>query len=207
MGDASVDCVITDPPYSEATHKGARSKKDISAPMINFTHFTNEQFMTLCAESVRLAKRWVIMTCDFRHVVLAEQSDLPVIRVGIWVKGHAAPQFTGDRPGTGWEAVLLLHREGRKRWNGGGHHAVWHHDIAKGEHPTQKPLPLLREWIALFTDPGELILDPLMGSGGTGVAALQTQRRFIGIERDSKWFDLATKRIGDVAMQPHLFTA
>lgn len=204
LSDMMVDHVITDPPYGEQTHVGARSQKDIANSFINFKHFTDDQFLTLCTESVRVARRWVIMTCEWRHAVLAEQSGLPVVRLGVWVKPNAAPQFTGDRPGTGWESVLILHREGKKRWNGGGHHAVWNVPIVQGQHPTQKPLPLLKKWIHQFTDAGELICDPLMGSGSTGVAALQMQRCFVGIERESKWFDLATRRIGEVAMQPHL---
>jgi site-specific DNA-methyltransferase (adenine-specific) len=204
MEAGSVDHVITDPPYSEATHDGARSHTDIKNSFIHFAPFSDEEFVTLCREAVRVARRWVIMTCEWRHAVLAEQSDLPVIRLGVWIKGHAAPQFTGDRPGTGWEAVLMLHRKGIKRWNGGGHHAVWKHDIVRGDHPTQKPLPLLKQWIGQFTVPGEVILDPLMGSASTGVAALQSQRGFIGIERDANFYALAEKRIREAAMQPHL---
>jgi DNA modification methylase len=111
------------------------------------------------------------------------------------------------RVGTGWEAVLILHREGKKRWNGGGHHAVWTINKVEAKyHPTQKPLPLLKKWIMQFTDPGDLICDPFMGSATTGVAALQLGRRFIGNELDAKHFATAQKRIQEVAMQPQLFT-
>ena len=56
----------------------------------------------------------------------------------------------------GWEAIAILHREGRKHWNGGGHHAVWACNVEHGGHPTQKPLKLLMDWVTKFTDPGEL---------------------------------------------------
>jgi DNA modification methylase len=62
-------------------------------------------------------------------------------------------------------------------------------------HPTQKPVPLLSWLIRTFTDPGMRILDPVMGSGSTGVACLETGRDFIGIESDRKFFDLATLRV------------
>jgi DNA modification methylase len=84
-----------------------------------------------------------------------------------------------------------------KRWNGGGHHAVWQCSIASGNHPTEKPLPLLSKWTQQFTDKGETILDPFMGSGTTGVAAVQMGRKFIGIEREPKYFDIACRRIED----------
>ena len=62
------------------------------------------------------------------------------------------------------------------------------------EHPTQKPLPLMR-WCLEFIPTAETILDPFMGSGTTGVAALQMGRKFIGIEREPKYFEAACRRI------------
>jgi DNA modification methylase len=79
--------------------------------------------------------------------------------------------------------------------------------IARGEtgsHPTQKPLPLMRWCIDFLTD-ARTILDPFMGSGTTGVAALQLGRKFIGIELDPGYFDIACKRIEEVWKQPRLF--
>jgi site-specific DNA-methyltransferase (adenine-specific) len=100
-----------------------------------------------------------------------------------------------------WEAVAILHREGKKRWNGGGHHAVWVCNVELGEHPTQKPLKLLLEWVAKFSDPGETILDPFMGSGTTGVACAQLGRRFIGIEKNANYFEVALRRITDAYLR------
>ncbi|HEX4936591.1 MAG TPA: DNA methyltransferase, partial [Gemmatimonadaceae bacterium] len=92
----------------------------------------------------------------------------------MWVKPWAAPQFTGDRPGTGAEGIAIAHRDGRKHWNGGGAVALWSHGFATDEvgvlrvHETQKPLRLMRQLVRLFSDPGEVILDPHAGSGTTG---------------------------------------
>ena len=62
-------------------------------------------------------------------------------------------------------------------------------------HPTQKPVDLLEYLIKTYTNEGELVLDFTMGSGSTGVAALNTNRKFIGIELDEKYFDIAKKRL------------
>ena len=105
----------------------------------------------------------------------------------------------------GWEAIAILHREGRKHWNGGGHHAVWVCDVERGEHPTQKPLRLVMDWIAKFTDEGETVLDPFMGSGTTGVACHKLGRKFIGIEKRPDYFALACERLVDVSRQGELF--
>lgn len=62
-------------------------------------------------------------------------------------------------------------------------------------HPTQKPLPLAEYLINTYSNPGDLVLDNCMGSGTTGVACMSTGRRFIGIEMDEKYFDVASGRI------------
>jgi site-specific DNA-methyltransferase (adenine-specific) len=65
-------------------------------------------------------------------------------------------------------------------------------------HRTEKPVDLLKELISTYTNPGDLVLDNTMGSGSTGVAALELDRRFIGIEMDLEYFDLAVERIKNI---------
>lgn len=64
-------------------------------------------------------------------------------------------------------------------------------------HPTQKPVALMEYLIRTYTNEGETVLDNCMGSGTTGVACVNTNRKFIGIEMDSKYFEIAKKRIED----------
>ena len=73
------------------------------------------------------------------------------------------------------------------------------------EHPTQKPLELMLWCIDQCKNKPQSILDPFMGSGTTGVAAIQMGRKFIGIEREQKYFDIACKRIEQAVSQPQLF--
>ena len=72
------------------------------------------------------------------------------------------------------------------------------------QHPSQKPLALMK-WVFDQIPPAQTILDPFMGSGTTGVAAVQMGRDFIGIEREEKYFDIACKRIEDAQRQQDLF--
>lgn len=65
----------------------------------------------------------------------------------------------------------------------------------RGYHPTQKPVALLEYLIRTYSRPGDTILDPTMGSGSTGVAAMNTDRSFVGIELDEVYFKTATVRI------------
>lgn len=200
-----VDAVITDPPYGDKTHRGARTGGSGKDTLITFSSITEDLFIDTCIKLVEITKRWIVMTCEWQHAAKIEESGLPLIRLGVWIKPNGAPQFTGDRPGMGWEAVAILHREGKKRWNGGGHHAVWNVPKVEGEHPTTKPQSLLQKWVKDFTDKEECILDPFMGSGSTGVAAVKMDRKFIGIEIDNKYFDIACKRIEDAQRQQRMF--
>lgn len=74
------------------------------------------------------------------------------------------------------------------------------------EHPTQKPIAVMK-WCLGFVPKALSILDPFMGSGTTGVAAVQMGRNFIGIEREPKYFDIACKRIEDAQRQGDFFVA
>jgi DNA modification methylase len=72
-------------------------------------------------------------------------------------------------------------------------------------HPTQKPVALMARIIELFTQPGDLVVDPYMGSGPTGVAAMRLGRRFAGCEIEPAYFATAERRIAQAAAQLRLF--
>ena len=206
-----VDSVVTDPPYADETHEGART--DIDTPLVTFESITADDLRAVFGSCGRLVRRWVVASVGWRHILPMEQEPpegLRFVRFGIWVKPNGVPQFTGDRPATGWEAIAVLHKAGVKmRWNGGGHHAVWIENKINGPHPTCKPRRLVEKWLNLFTDKGESVLDPFMGSGTTGVACVRLGRRFIGIEKDSGHFATACKRIKEAwdAEKSSLFPA
>lgn len=67
--------------------------------------------------------------------------------------------------------------------------------IDETDHPNEKPVAMLQRWIELTTDPGDLVIDPFMGSGSTAVAALRAGRRFVGVELLPRWFGVACTRI------------
>ena len=130
------------------------------------------------------------------------------MRFGVWIKTNPMPQISADRPSQGWEGIVYMHSTSgkKKRWNGGGQHGNYIGPvITDGAHPTGKPVPLFTGFVERFTDRGDIILDPFMGSGTTGVAAIQMGRKFIGIEREPKYFDIACKRIEHACAQGRLF--
>jgi site-specific DNA-methyltransferase (adenine-specific) len=125
-----------------------------------------------------------------------------MLRVGVWVKPNPMPQLSGDRPGQGWEAIAFLHRtDVAPAWSGGGRSGVWIHQTAQGEgHPTAKPLAMVSDWVRLFSRPGDVILDPFMGSGTTLRAAMNEGRRATGIEIDPTYCEVAKQRLAQHVM-------
>lgn len=222
MPDGCVDHMIGDPPYSEHTHSRTWTAKTIGRPTvyegIDFAHLTTEQAFAVAAAAARLASRWFGAFTDCEGISLWRESviaaGLDYVRSCAWVKPDATPQFTGDRPASGFEVYVVAHPKGRKRWNGGGKRNVYTHCRPPGgaPHPTTKPIDLMVEIVEDFTDPGDLVLDAFAGSGTTGVACLRLGRLFIGIERDAAYFEIACRRMrGDEAKpraeQPSLFDA
>ena len=219
-----VDHVIADPPYSEHVHgsvrrrnithrdRGARYGADTRRKVdLGFGHLTPEDRTFLSEQSARLVRRWVLMFSDTESAHLwregLEGAGLDYVRTGAWIKIGSTPQFSGDRPATGFEAITICHQPGRKRWNGGGKHAVWSVPIvldrgASGArlHTTQKPLELMSSLVDLFTDPGEVVLDFVAGSGTTLVAAKGLGRRAIGIEQDERYCEIAARRLAQDAL-------
>jgi site-specific DNA-methyltransferase (adenine-specific) len=117
------------------------------------------------------------------------------------------PQISADRPGQGFETVLILHAGHRpKAWNRGGQSGIWTIPVVCGaEVPTQKPLELACAFVSDFTNRGETIADPFMGAGTVGVACAKLGRSFIGIEAKVEHFDIACRRISEALKQPDMF--
>jgi len=195
VGSHTVSHVITDPPYDAATHAGARTLAGGEVGgLIDFAPITAVEIGDVLSRAA--PRRWVIATVDWRHIPVLESRPplgLRFVRFGIWNKPDSAPQL---------EAVAILHREGeRMRWNAGGELAHWEFPRARNaSHPAEKPIALIRRWIADFTDPGDLILDPFMGSGTVLRAAKDLGRQAIGIEIDRRWCEHAAARLSQAVM-------
>lgn len=205
-----VDAIVTDPPYAARTHAGARTAvndNDGGRVLVTFEALEAQQFTEVTRLMLGAADRWLVMTCDHAHAALL--FDWPeFIRLGAWVKHAPMPQLTGDRPGSGHESIAILHGAGKKRWNGGSKAAIWRHTVLKDPAaclvPTQKPLPLVADLVADFTEAGSPVCDPFMGSGTTGEACVAQGRPFIGIEINEERFAIACTRIENAQRQGRL---
>lgn len=215
--------VITDPPYARDVYLRMRApdSKEGSGTILRLKRSSGLVKMAAgdigaiddLIEPVAkllgvLVKRWAIVFSDVESCHLWRKAlvrgSMTYIRTGAWVKPDAMPQMSGDRPSVGFEPATIAHGMSPKRWNGGGHQALWTHYISKGngrpDHPCPKPEPLMLELVSQFTDEGETILDPFMGSGTTLVAAKRLGRKAIGIELEEKYCEIAARRLQQGAL-------
>jgi site-specific DNA-methyltransferase (adenine-specific) len=215
-----VDHTIFDPPYEQRTHQAkqdalrrVRSDGREVSPPIDFASIEGIR-EEITGPLVKGSRGWLIAFCTPEGVApwrdAIEAGGARYKRACIWVKPDSAPQFNGQGPAMGAECfVTAWCGSGFSSWNGGGGRNVFTHSTNQsdrhGEHPTEKPVSLMMEIVNKFTNPGELILDPFMGSGTTGVAAVRLGRRFIGIEKDARFFEIASARISDALSRPDLF--
>jgi site-specific DNA-methyltransferase (adenine-specific) len=219
-----VSHIITDPPYEEEAHtKGRRllgkqknGTRTVEYGALNFDPITAELRRSFCHEAKRLSPGWILAFCQAEAIAEWRASLVEAgckwKRAMIWLKPDGAPQFTGDRPGMGYESISAAWGgAGRSSWNGGGRHGIFTHPQRENnnpkEHMTQKPVGLMCELISLFTNPGDIVLDPFMGSGTTGVACMKLERQFIGVEIDEQSFETACERMEVTYNQPTMFFA
>ncbi len=141
----------------------------------------------------------------------------------VWFKPNAAPNLAGRNFAAAHETIIWASKSSKSKhvFNyqdmkffdeqndslkkpGKQMRSVWSlpttpiREKELGRHPTQKPLALLNRLILATTLPGQLVLDPFLGSGTTGLAALSLKRQFVGIELDTEFLDLAKRRIGNL---------
>jgi site-specific DNA-methyltransferase (adenine-specific) len=177
-----VDAVITDPPYGISANKQTLGKGK--------KQFERGGDWDESAPELALCFSAADFLCFWGGNYFADQ--LPVTNDWlIWHKVNDGRSFS--------ECEMAWSNFGRQT-----RHLSHHWSGEEKAHPTQKPLPVML-WCIEQSGRAMSILDPFMGSGTTGVAALQLGRKFIGIEREEKYFDIACRRIKQAYNQRPLF--
>ena len=215
----AVDHVITDPPYEETMHaakkaanRRIRTDGRVEIKPLDFASIDAIR-VPIAEEITRLSLGWSIIFCApegvGRWADVINATPAKYKRACVWVKPDSTPQLNGQGPAMGAENfVVSWCGSGYARWNAGGKRGVYtrmtNPPDRHGGHPTEKPWRLLADLLVDFTNYGETILDPFMGSGTTGVACVREGRSFIGIEIDEGYFNIACKRIRDEYARPRL---
>ncbi|MDG4877633.1 DNA methyltransferase [Mesorhizobium sp. WSM4935] len=215
---APVGAVITDPPFEKEAHtpirRTQRSIRENRPAELGFPPITAELRTRLPEWAATNCTGWLLAFCQVEAVSAwrdaMQAAGLKYKRGMAWVKPDSSPQFNGQMPAQGYECIATgWCGQGRSSWNGGGRRGVFTHITNQpdrdGRHPTEKPLPLMQELVSLFSTPSDVVLDPFMGSGSTGVASVRTGRQFIGIEINAQYFEVACERIRKAYAQPDMF--
>ena len=210
--DGSIDLIITDPPYKivagGCTNKGNMARTGILGKntgavkkgelfehnKIKFSEWIPQVYRILSENS-----HCYIMVNGRNLCELQSECD----KVGfiyqnllVWNKGNLTPNK--------WymnqcEFILMLRKGKAKNINNMGSSTLLNvpNIIGKKVHPTEKPVELISILIENSSDPGDIVLDPFLGSGTTCVAAVNTNRHYIGFELDEKYFDIACQRLDE----------
>ena len=213
------DHIICDPPYEKRLHDAKSTmtavRTDGGAELAALDFDCIDPIRAaFVKQSAKQCGGWFVAFCTVEGVAKwADEinlSDMKYKRACVWVKPDSTPQLNGQGPAQGAENfVCAWAGTGHAKWNAGGKRGVYTHLVNNPErtglHPTEKPRRLMSEIIADFTNEGQVILDPFMGSGTTGVAAVIAGRKFIGIEQNETYFQLACQRLDKAQRQQDMF--
>lgn len=211
-----VDSIITDPPYSAKTHAGHdQIHRDGAADAstrsaLGYGALTEENVAALAALYASKCDGWIVWMTD--HVLAPSIRDalegggryvfapLPFFQAGRSVR------ITGDGPCSWTDWIVVSRTTAQVKWGTlpGGYVAGpgWKDKARMGGKPTELMKSIVRDYSRL----GDVVLDPFMGAGTTGVASLLMGRKFIGIEVDADAFEIARSRIEETHKQAALFS-
>jgi site-specific DNA-methyltransferase (adenine-specific) len=223
----SIDLIVTDPPYGlsynqndlaslwEAAFNGKRENMKPNGIQNDDEETAMELFKSFLIEAKRILKKGACCCCCcgggpkplFAKWTLMMDEEIGFKQAVIW-----------NKPGLGmgihfrrnYEFVLIAQKGAPShRWNGGNDtpNVLTINKIipSKDQHPTEKPYELMGHFIKLFSNEGDTVLDPFMGHGATGVAALKLNRNFIGCEIEERFFNAAKNKLEGVIKQPTFF--
>lgn len=203
MADASVDAIVTDPPYN-AINRGSSGLRSFDKGVADSAPIDIPE---LAAEFIRLASGSIYVWCSdeqYTDWTLAFKQAGLTTRICVWWKTNPSP-MNGTRLWLSAVELCVFARKPNAYFNGHCLHPVWRGPSERVEgHPTPKPIWLMREAIRASVPPGGLILDPFTGSGTTGCAAVLEGFRFVGIEREAEYVEIARKRIAHWTPDPAL---
>jgi len=220
LPDKSVGMVLTDPPYGMTSHRN-HAWNNLDVQWVGFWQqvrrvvvpngavviFAVQPFTTQVAVSnIRNFKyTWVWVQNAVTGALLARKRPMRA-HVDILVFGNPSvpyypigltelpvPRRHPIMKSQNYDAVNRRSNTTHTGWP----RSVLYYNVARGSHPTQKPVDLCEYLIRTYSKPDSVVLDPFMGSGSTGVAAVRVGRRFVGIDNMPEWVDVARRRIRD----------
>lgn len=206
----SVDAVVTDPPYGIVNQFGTAIGDDGGRRTMQFgwdgpgvTEAVVNAIRLSLSKCRKSAACFIFCGGDQFGRILEVPRDLCfTVKPAAWVKECPPPAGKGNWWPSGFELAIYGYRQSPyfgdtdpKRSNVFTYDSYRFGQPGKCDHPTQKPLKLIQRLVVAIVPPRGVALDCFMGSGTTGVACIRTGRRFIGIEKEPRYFDIACRRI------------
>ncbi|MCW3988823.1 MAG: DNA modification methylase [Candidatus Bathyarchaeota archaeon] len=209
--DGSIDLIVTDPPMflprSEEIELTGRTpmKRDVGSwdvvenPLEEFGRWAADFYRVLKEGGslyVFISDRFI---SSFRDIL--ERAGFSIRTLITWHKTNPRPQVRKYTYCMSTEHILFATKGSGHTFNWQGQ-AQMHNFIeapivagAGRVHPTQKPVSILKKWIRISSNPGDIVLDPFAGSGSTGIAALELERDFVLIEKEKQYVDIIHERL------------
>ena len=189
-----VDAVVTDPPYGI---KESAAKSSTRGKLAQPTDYGSDDWDQEPADPAVIS--WMLTNSRWQVIFGGNYFELPPTSCWlVWDKLNGDNDFADCE--LAWTNMPKAVRRIRFLWNG-----MIRAEKGPRVHLTQKPIEVMRWVLNHVPEPNTTILDPYMGSGTTGVAVAKANRRFIGIERDPKYFAIACERIEQAYAQPDMF--
>jgi DNA modification methylase len=208
MKNDSVNLTLTDIPYDEVNRKsnGLRNLDKGKADIFGSEASSDIDF--LVDELVRITSGSIYMFCGINQISFINmrmQYHGLSTRLAVWDKKNPSPMNGEYIWLSGIEACVFGKKAGAP-FNAHCEKAVWRYSSGKSNiHPTQKPIAMFKKIILASSDKNDVVFDPFLGSGTTGVAAKLLSRQFIGCEIDSEFYDKAKIRIDATTEEDEFF--
>ena len=212
--DGSIDLIVTDPPY-KIVAGGCTNKQNATSGILNRKNNVVRNGTLFQHNEIKFSE-WIpqvyrILKDNSHCYIMVNGRNLSELQsecnkagftyqnLLVWNKGNLTPNK--------WymnqcEFILMLRKGKAKNINNMGTSTLLNvpNIIGNKQHPTEKPIELIKILIENSSNPGDIVLDPFLGSGTTAVAAVNTGRYYIGFELDEKYFDIACQRLDEVEM-------
>lgn len=213
--DSSIDLIVTDPPYKVTSRGGSGTMggywKEKRAKQGIIFDFNNTSCKEYLPEFYRILKDKSILYLMCNNTNLQEMLNegtkvgFHFVKCLIWEKGN---KICGRYYMNCFEYIILFRKGGDKPINKCGTPDILKIPIKKMKdingknlHDTEKPVDLMKILVENSSNENDMVLDPFMGSGTTGVACVNTNRNFIGIELDDNYFKIAKERIEKISLE------
>ena len=208
--DKSIDLILTDPPYNIARDNNFTTMGRTGIDFGEWDKGFDQEGWLHCVDRILSDNGSVVIFNTFQNLTMTqsilEQYGFVYKDFIVMNKRNPMPRNRDRRYVNSCEYALFMTRKGAK-WKFNRQSEKYDSNVIccnvvsgkeKTKHTTQKPLSVIEELILRHSDVGDVVLDPFLGSGTTAVAAVNTNRHYIGFEKESKYFDIACQRLDEV---------